>query len=116
LIFRRTAANPAEPKDANAPSIQSLITWHYEPGSLTPLGKVVQRFTPKGEVESTKHYSVLTDHLGTPTELIDDKNLPTLTIGARSGGPPICRFRWRAQAAAPLGGGYVRPQYLANHV
>jgi RHS repeat-associated protein len=101
----RNAANKVAPNEPSAPSIQSLITWHYEPGSLTPLGKVVQRYTPKGEVESTKHYSVLTDHLGTPTELIDEAGVLAWKAQLdlygipriEEGKPEDCPFRFQGQ-------------------
>lgn len=71
-------------------------TWIYEPGAFAPAGKV----TPEGA-----KYSVVTDYLGTPTEMYDEAGklawqaqldlygVARTTVGTKD----ACPFRWPGQ-------------------
>ena len=43
-----------------------LITWLFEPARFTPVGKIVQR------AGKAKAYSIVSDYLGTPREMVDE--------------------------------------------
>jgi RHS repeat-associated protein len=69
-------------------------TWIFEPESFTPLGKE----------DKTGRYSVVTDHLGTPTEMYDDLGrlawriqLDTFGVGKTDVARQHCPWRWPGQ-------------------
>lgn len=78
-------------------SQQGLTTWEWEPDSLAPIGKE----------QGGRRWSIIVDHLGTPTEMYNDLGelawkmqldvfgVPTFEVGA----PEDCPFRWPGQYA-----------------
>ena len=76
----------------------AVTTWLFEPGAFSPIGKVA----PDG-----KKYSIITDYLGTPTEMYDEAGLlawraqldiygvPRVDVGKASD----CPWRWPGQYA-----------------
>ncbi|MGK8524310.1 RHS repeat-associated core domain-containing protein [Nocardia asteroides] len=70
------------------------IRWQYQPGSHTPLTQTTDQTTIDREF-----YAIITDLVGTPTELIDPGTaLPAATAGADLWG----RTTWRGKASSPL--------------
>lgn len=60
-LKRRHDHAPAPPSELTESELQQLITWHFEPGSMTLLAKQV----------GDKIFSVVCDHLGTPIRAFD---------------------------------------------
>ena len=92
-------------------SRDGLTTWHWIPGSLTPLAK---------EREG-RRWSIATDHLGTPTEMYDEAarlawkmqldlfGVPTVEVGSAED----CAWRWAGQREdAETGLYYNRHRYF----
>lgn len=78
------------------PDVPGVTTWIFEPESFAPLGKV------DGD---GRCYSILSDYLGTPTEMFDEAGLlawqaqldlygvPTVAVGKQA----ACPWRWAGQ-------------------
>jgi RHS repeat-associated protein len=71
-----------------------LTTWLFEPESFAPLGKE----------DKTGRYSIVTDHLGTPTEMYDDlgklawrMQLDVFGVGKADVARKHCPWRWPGQ-------------------
>jgi RHS repeat-associated protein len=79
------------------PQHGSMVTWHWDPDGLTPIIKEV----------CGRRWIIISDHLGTPTEMyyphgalawkakLDPTGLITVELGA----PEDCPWRWRGQYA-----------------
>ena len=84
----RVRENPAGTPDAP-------ITWVFEP----------ERFAPLAKLTATNRYGVVTDHLGTPTAMLDEQGQTTWSadIGVYGelrngvGEKGACPFRWPGQ-------------------
>ena len=76
-----------------------LITWLFEPARFTPVGKIVQR------AGKARAYSIVSDYLGTPTEMVDEAGrvawkaqLDIYGIAqVAAGAPADCPWRWPGQ-------------------
>src|SRR5690606_31559494 len=55
------ALEPQAPPAFAEGSIDKPITWLFEPDSFTPMAKLV----------GNEHYSIIADHLGTPSAIFD---------------------------------------------
>ncbi|QBS39431.1 putative T7SS-secreted protein [Nocardia sp. CS682] len=70
------------------------MRWHYQPGSHTPLTQTTDEATIDREF-----YAIITDLVGTPTELIDPGTAePAATASADLWG----RTNWRGKTSSPL--------------
>jgi RHS repeat-associated protein len=78
---------------------QGLVTWFWEPDTLTPIAKE----------HAGQRWAVVSDHLGTPTEMYDEAGqitwrmrldvhgVPTIDAGSETD----CPWRWAGQYADP---------------
>jgi RHS repeat-associated protein len=73
---------------------EPLITWEFEPNGFTPIAKV----------EGEKKYSVVTDHLGAPTALLDEAGnlawnaqLDLYGVAHMEVEKTTCQWRWPGQ-------------------
>jgi RHS repeat-associated protein len=93
LLSKRSAQGPPPPEEAgtsNAP-----ITWVFEPESFAPLAKLT----------ATERFGIVTDHLGTPTAMLDEQGGTAWSadIGVYGelrnviGEKQACPFRWPGQ-------------------
>jgi RHS repeat-associated protein len=92
LLSRRSAQGPPPETSgtANAP-----ITWVFEPESFSPLAKLT----------AAQRFGIVTDHLGTPTAMLDEQGKPAWSadIGVYGdlrnvvGERTACPFRWPGQ-------------------
>jgi RHS repeat-associated protein len=88
--WERTRVRENATGTANAP-----ITWVFEPESFAPLAKLT----------ATERYCIVTDHLGTPTAMLDDQGqtMWSADIGVYGelrnvvGDKQACPFRWPGQ-------------------
>ncbi|MCP3063770.1 DUF6531 domain-containing protein [Myxococcus sp. K38C18041901] len=79
------------------------VTWYWEPGTFTPVAKEV----------GGRCFHVVSDHLGTPTELYDDQGelawrmqLDILGVGRADVALESCPWRWPGQYEDPETGLY----------
>jgi RHS repeat-associated protein len=63
LLARRSAQGPPEEAPTLEGTAESPITWLFEPESFSPLAKLV----------ADERYSIVTDHLGTPRAMFDER-------------------------------------------
>jgi RHS repeat-associated protein len=93
LLSKRSAQGPPPPEEsgtANAP-----ITWVFEPESFAPLAKLT----------ATERFGIVTDHLGTPSAMLDELGATAWSadIGVYGdlrnvvGEKQACPFRWPGQ-------------------
>jgi len=93
LLSKRSAQGPPPPETSgtsNAP-----ITWVFEPESFAPLAKLT----------ATERFGIVTDHLGTPTAMLDEQGGTAWSadIGVYGelrnvvGEKQACPFRWPGQ-------------------
>jgi RHS repeat-associated protein len=76
-------------------NVEDVITWLFEEDSFTPLAKL----------QGQQHYSVVSDHLGTPLELHGGGDTPVWTaeldsygrVRRREGEGTACPFRFQGQ-------------------
>jgi RHS repeat-associated protein len=92
-LCKRTAQGPPPPEAAGTAS--APITWVFEPESFAPIAKLT----------ATARYGIVTDHLGTPTAMLDErgKTAWSADIGVYGdlqnvvGEQGACPFRWPGQ-------------------
>jgi RHS repeat-associated protein len=92
-LCKRTAQGPPPPEAAGTAS--APITWVFEPESFAPIAKLT----------ATARYGIVTDHLGTPTAMLDErgKTAWSADIGVYGdlqnvvGERGACPFRWPGQ-------------------
>jgi RHS repeat-associated protein len=94
LRERETAGEPKPADDAASP----VLTWLFEPGSFAPLARLSA---------STAH-SIVTDHVGTPLVVLDDRGssraqfiVDTYGRARTAGAAALCPFRFAGQYADP---------------
>jgi RHS repeat-associated protein len=71
-------------------------TWDYEPDSFRPVSQVERRHSPDDATQEwfdSRFYALVTDHIGTPTEMVDDE------------GAVVWRARFTVWGAALFGDG-----------
>ena len=92
MLTKRFAQGP--PPEA-AGTVDAPITWIFEPESFAPLAKL----------NATGRYGIVTDHLGTPTAMLDEQGQQVwaVDIGVYGdlrnvvGEKQACPFRWPGQ-------------------
>ena len=85
----------SKPADSPPHTDNPLITWHFEPDSFTPMAKQV----------GDRIYSIITDYLGTPALMLNDKGEKVWSmeldiwgkVRDMEGRPSDCPFRWPGQ-------------------
>jgi RHS repeat-associated protein len=93
LLSKRSAQGPPPPETSgtsNAP-----ITWVFEPESFAPLAKLT----------ATERFGIVTDHLGTPTAMLDEQGQTAWSADINVygdlrnvvGEKAACPFRWPGQ-------------------
>ena len=70
MLTKRFAQGP--PPEA-AGTVDAPITWIFEPESFAPLAKL----------NATGRYGIVTDHLGTPTAMLDEQGQQVWAVGLR---------------------------------
>jgi RHS repeat-associated protein len=81
--------------DVDPPAAGGTTTWIFEPDSSTPVGKL----------SALGAWSIVRDHLGTPSSMFDGSGRETWSAGSdiyglsrhASGSNEICPFRWPGQ-------------------
>jgi RHS repeat-associated protein len=92
-LCKRTAQGPPPPEASGTAA--APITWVFEPESFAPIAKLT----------ATARYGIVTDHLGTPTVMLDERGKTTWSadIGVYgdlknvTGERGACPFRWPGQ-------------------
>jgi RHS repeat-associated protein len=92
-LCKRTAQGPPPPEASGTAA--APITWVFEPESFAPIAKLT----------ATARYGIVTDHLGTPTAMLDErgKTAWAADIGVYGdlqnvvGEKAACPFRWPGQ-------------------
>jgi RHS repeat-associated protein len=93
MLSQRTAQGPPLPETFGTK--EAPITWVFEPESFAPLAKLT----------AAHRYGIVTDHLGTPTAMLDEsgKRVWAADIGVYGdlrdvvGEKAACPFRWPGQ-------------------
>jgi RHS repeat-associated protein len=93
LLSKRSAQGPPPPEESGTAG--APITWVFEPESFAPLAKLT----------ATERFGIVTDHLGTPTAMLDEHGQTAWSadIGVYGdlrnvvGEKAACPFRWPGQ-------------------
>ncbi len=93
MLSERSAQGPPPPEESG--KADAPITWVFEPESFAPLAKLT----------STARFGIVTDHLGTPTAMLDEQGATAWSadIGVYGdlrnvvGEKAACPFRWPGQ-------------------